>query len=1071
MPHPSLIEEMRHARTVLHEFPFEVVELCRGYANRTLRVDLDTNQVTIHPVTQQMKDLWVGGKGFDLWLMLHEIDRNTRWDSPNNPICFSAGPLGGTTSFPGSGKTLVTSVSPLTSSIMDCNAGGHFGPFLKFAGFDALTIVGKAKQETIVAINVPERRITIESAPLESVCSTTLAEELAQMYADDDLDLRSIAVVSAGPAADHARMGALNFTFWDWRRNAPRLKQAGRGGIGTVFRNKKLKALLIKNRGITPAWRVEENKVAKLIAPRTISVQTCRNEIDELHQIIDRWHANPEYVIEMMQDIQERFRHISKTAIDELCKKTGAPKAYLYHIATFYKAFSLEPKGDTVIQVCLGTTCHVKGSSNILDAFERELGIRAGLTTSDKKYSLEAVACLGACSIAPVIKVGEEIFGEVRAADVKKILKKAAGEKAAKRETQAAPTIRAAGKALLPDDLASVAARARSEAGQYKKMLMVCTGTGCVSAKGFDIRDSLRHTLEERNLSRDYIVIQTGCNGFCAMGPIVVVQPDGVFYQKVKEKDLPDIVDRHLIGGKPVKRLLHSDPVSGSVYPTQETIPFFSKQQLIALRNKGLIDPENIDHYIARGGYESLRKVVTTMSPDAVRKEVLASGIRGRGGGGFPAGVKWEAGYKAAQLRNEKVFIVCNGDEGDPGAFMDRSIIETDPHSVIEGMLIGAYAVGGREGFIYIRKEYPLALVRLNKAIAQAREYGLLGDNVLGTGMSFDIHIHRGAGAFVCGESTALMASMSGRAGEPRAKYVHNVEYGFRDKPTVLNNVETWANIPVIIDKGSKWYASIGTGDVSQNPWNGSSGTKVFSLVGDIRNTGLVEVPMGISLREIIEGVGGGVPDGRAFKAVQTGGPSGGCIPANMLDMLVDFDSLTEAGSMMGSGGMIVMDDKTCMVDVARYFVNFLVDESCGKCTPCREGLHALSNTLTRICNGEGRAGDIEFLEELSKTVMEASLCQLGGSAPNPVLSTIRYFREEYEAHIRERKCPAGVCKPLITYHITEEKCEMCGVCRKACPSGAIEGEKKKMHFIDPHKCIKCGICFEVCKFDAVEVA
>ncbi len=451
-------------------------------------------------------------------------------------------------------------------------------------------------------------------------------------------------------------------------------------------------------------------------------------------------------------------------------------------------------------------------------------------------------------------------------------------------------------------------------------------------------------------------------------------------------------------------------------------------------------------------------------------KDVIASGIRGRGGGGFPAGVKWEGGRNAAIKKNEEIFVVCNADEGDPGAYMDRSIIETDPHAVIEGMLIGAFAVGAKEGFIYIRKEYPLAMDRLHIAIEQAREYGLLGNNILGSDFSFDIHVHRGAGAFVCGESSALMASMAGKAGEPRAKYVRSVEFGFRDKPTILNNVETWANIPAIIEKGADWFASIGSGDVSENPWGGSSGTKVFSLVGNIKNTGLVEVPMGITLREVIEEIGGGIPDGKKFKAIQTGGPSGGCIPESLIDMKIDFDSLSEVGSMMGSGGLIVMNEQTCMVDVARYFINFLVDESCGKCTPCREGLYAMKSILDRICSGEGKEGDIEALEELSETIIDTSLCQLGGSAPNPVLSTIKYFRNEYEQHITEKKCIAGVCKPLIEYSINAEKCIGCTACAKPCPVKAITGNKKEVHVIDKETCIKCGICVETCKFDAVEV-
>jgi NADH:ubiquinone oxidoreductase subunit F (NADH-binding)/(2Fe-2S) ferredoxin/Pyruvate/2-oxoacid:ferredoxin oxidoreductase delta subunit len=619
-------------------------------------------------------------------------------------------------------------------------------------------------------------------------------------------------------------------------------------------------------------------------------------------------------------------------------------------------------------------------------------------------------------------------------------------------------------------DLERIAGEQAKIHADYRAMLMVCTGTGCISAGGFSVRDGMNAALRERGLEKDYLVVQTGCNGFCAMGPIVVVQPEGVFYQKVGPKDLAEIVESHLVNGQVVERLLHKDPLSGAVSRRMDEIGFFSKQQLIALRNKGLIDPEQISHYIARGGYASLRRVLTGMSPEEVIREVIASGLRGRGGGGFPTGVKWESCLKARIERNDVAYIVCNGDEGDPGAFMDRSIIETDPHAVIEGMMIGAFAVGAAQGFIYIRKEYPLARERLQIALEQAREHGLLGPGILGTDFAFDIAVHRGAGAFVCGESTALMASMSGRAGEPRAKYVHNVEFGFRDKPTVLNNVETWANVPVLIEKGAKWFASIGTGDGSGNPWNGSSGTKVFSLVGDIRNTGLVEVPMGITLREIIFDIGGGIPDGRTFKAVQTGGPSGGCLPESLLDMPVDFDSLTEAGSMMGSGGMIVMDDHTCMVDVARYFIDFLVDESCGKCTPCREGLFSLAGTLARICNGEGREGDLEFLEEVSSTVCGTSLCQLGGSAPNPVLSTLRYFRDEYLEHIRDRRCRAGVCRALVTYSILSEACDGCAACKRACPTGAIEGEVRKAHSILYAKCIKCGICVETCTRGAVEV-
>jgi NADH:ubiquinone oxidoreductase subunit F (NADH-binding)/NADH:ubiquinone oxidoreductase subunit E len=1061
------IQTLKAAHEVLSEFHFEPVRLEKGYANRTLRIDLTSGAITELPVTQQMKDLWVGGKGFDLWYMLQEISPRTRWDSPENPLCFASGPLGGTLSFPGAGKTIVTAISPQTHSVMDCNVGGYFGPYLKFTGYDALVLTGIAREQVIVYIDAPAGRITIEKAPLESVDSHLVAEELTEMYADGDLDKKNIAVVSAGRGAEHAYMGCLNFSFYDWRRQTVRLKQAGRGGLGTVFRHKNVKALVIKHRGITPAWRVEENKVAHLITPKRVVEKLPPEDLLRIQRIADRWHRDPDYVIEMMQDIQDAFRHIPKPAIAELTRLTGTPKAYLYHIATFYKAFSLEPRGETTIQVCLGTACHVKGGANLVTSLERILDVKSGGTTKDDKYTLEAVACLGACSIAPVVKIGQEVHGNVKAKDLERLLRQSGKQPA--RSHHHEPAAKAAAAGACACDLGAIRKAEEARAAGYKGMLMVCTGTGCVAAKGFDIRDRMTELVRDSGLENEYLVVPTGCNGFCAVGPIIVVQPEGTFYQMVKEGDLQEIIDTHLKGGQRVERLLHTDPVSGAVNPTMNEIAFFTKQQLIALRNKGLIDPENIDHYIARGGYAALEQTLQNRSGQEVIQEMIRSGLRGRGGGGFPAGVKWESGYKAAQARQEEIYVVCNADEGDPGAFMDRSIIETDPHTVIEGMLIGAYAVGAREGYIYIRKEYPLALERLQIALAQARAYGLLGEKVLGHDFSFDIHVHRGAGAFVCGESTALMASMSGRAGEPRAKYVHNVEFGYRDKPTVLNNVETWANVPVILEKGAAWFAGIGTGDVSENPWDGNSGTKVFSLVGNVRNTGLVEVPMGITLREIIEDIGGGIPDSRPFKAVQTGGPSGGCLPAALLDMPVDFDSLTAAGSMMGSGGMIVMDDRACMVDVARYFIDFLMDESCGKCTPCREGLKSLSDTLNRICRGEGKPDDIAFLEELSATVADTSLCQLGGSAPNPVLSTLEHFKDEYLEHIEHQRCRAGVCKELITYEILEI-CTGCGACRKPCPTGAISGEIKALHTIDQALCIKCGICFEVCKFDAVEV-
>ncbi|MCD6496743.1 MAG: NADH-quinone oxidoreductase subunit NuoF [Deltaproteobacteria bacterium] len=597
--------------------------------------------------------------------------------------------------------------------------------------------------------------------------------------------------------------------------------------------------------------------------------------------------------------------------------------------------------------------------------------------------------------------------------------------------------------------------------------LMLCGGTACVSSGSVKVKAALERELAKHDLTDEVDVVVTGCNGFCAKGPVMVVQPDGIFYQELKEKDIPHLVEEHMLKGRPVEKLMYSPPDKKTAVPTMSEIGFFKKQRLVALRNRGLLDPESIDEYIARDGYKALAKVLSEMTPEEVIDEMIASGLRGRGGGGFPTGIKWKTCRMAA---GEPKYVVCNADEGDPGAYMDRSIVEADPHVVLEGMAIAAYAVGSSKGYVYIRHEYPLALKRLQKAMEDAREYGLLGKNIFGKGFDFDISIHFGAGAFVCGESTALMASMEGHVGEPRAKYIHTVDHGLWDRPTNLNNVETYANVPVIILRGTKWFTSIGTGDVSKSPWGGSKGTKVFSLVGKVNNTGLVEVPMGITLREIIFDIGGGIPNGKKFKAVQTGGPSGGVLPESLLDIPVDFDQLTKVGSMMGSGGMIVMDEDDCMVDIARYYIDFLAGESCGKCVPCREGLRQINKMLTDISNGEAEEGVLELLEETAHTVAETSLCALGGSAPNPVLSTLRYFRDEYEAHVREKRCPAGLCKNLVTYSIDPVNCNGCTLCAIKCPQHAITGERKKVHTIDTSLCIKCGICRDVCKQDAVIV-
>jgi len=602
----------------------------------------------------------------------------------------------------------------------------------------------------------------------------------------------------------------------------------------------------------------------------------------------------------------------------------------------------------------------------------------------------------------------------------------------------------------------------------FRTHVLVCAGTGCVSGDSFATAKALEAEVQKQGLASEVKVVRTGCQGFCAQGPIVIVQPDGIFYCGVNQKSAAHLVQEHFLKGRPVKNLMYSPPAEKSPIPALKDIPFFAKQKLVVLRNRGIIDPERIDDYIAVDGYTALVKAVTEMTPEQIIGEIKRSGLRGRGGGGFPAGIKWETCRHAAKARGVEPVVVCNADEGDPGAFMDRSIIESDPHAVLEGMIIGARAIGCQEGFVYIRNEYPLARQRLLHAIEQARDYGFLGKDILGTGMDFDIEIVQGAGAFVCGESTALMASLEGRVGEPRAKYIHTVEYGYQNRPTNLNNVETWANVPLILNRGAQWFAGMGTGEVGDNPWNGSSGTKVFSMVGKVNNTGLIEVPMGITLREIVFDIGGGIPGGRKFKAVQTGGPSGGCLPEELLDMPVDFDSLTGAGSMMGSGGMIVMDDQTCMVEVARYFISFLTEESCGKCVPCREGLRTSLDALNRITQGKGSPEDIDLLHEIGAVMQDCCLCALGTSAPNPVLSTLQYFKEEFNAHIKDHICPAGACRDLIEYVIDPEKCDGCHACVAGCSTKAIMGDVKKQHILDKTLCIKCGACVEMCKREAI---
>ncbi len=786
------------------------------------------------------------------------------------------------------------------------------------------------------------------------------------------------------------------------------------------------------------------------------------NNTNPLDAIVFRYKPEPSELIMILQDIQVEFGYIAPEAVEIVSSYLGLPQPQIYSIATFYNSFRLKPGGKHKIEVCEGTACHIRGASLLLDQLKDKLGICPGETTADQNFTLNSVHCVGACAMAPVLVIDGDYHGNVTSSGLNKLLRSySSGEgRAVLKHDEETPAEFIGEKITSSEQFDTLRKRLIKTMINEEPELLVCAGTGCLAKGSYMVAEALKKQLELQNkhLPVNLLLKNVGCQGFCEKGPLVVLQPDNIFYCNVQPDDASEIISETVINKRTIDHLLYHDPDSSGSIKYYNKIPFFKGQQRIALRNLGIVDPLSLYDYIAKGGFAALIKTLNNMKPEEVIAEVEKSGLRGRGGGGFPTGKKWRS---SAEVPSAIRYVICNGDEGDPGAFMDRSIMEGDPYSVIEGMIICAYAVGAEHGYIYVREEYPRALNHLNMAIEQCRLAGFLGPDICGKNFSFDIKINRGTGAFVCGESTALMQSIEGKAGEPRAKYTRSSQRGLYNKPTVLNNVETFTNIPVIINNGASWFLSTGT--------ESSPGTKVFSVVGKVKNTGLVEVAMGITLRQIIFDVCGGMLNNKAFKAVQTGGPSGGCLPENKLDLPVDFDSLSREGSMMGSGGMIVMDEDTCMVDVARYFISFLASESCGKCAPCRLGLNKLHDILSRICSGNGEPEDLDRIITLLDLLDESSLCGLGKSASNPVRSTLKHFREEYLAHIIDKKCPAKVCRDLISYRITTD-CTGCRRCARTCPAGAISGNKNEQHHIDQELCSRCGLCLQTCNFDAIIV-
>jgi len=782
-------------------------------------------------------------------------------------------------------------------------------------------------------------------------------------------------------------------------------------------------------------------------------------QLEAVEEILGRYPAEPASLIMVLQDLQAELRHVPDAAVDIVAEALDVPRSRVHSAVSFYKAFSTTPRGKHSIDVCMGTACHVRGAGRLVDQLADELQVAPGGTTGDGEVTLDTVHCVGACALGPVVVLDGAFHGEMKPQKLSRAVRSCCESEPA---AAAAATIveREVRHVADPAALAAWREDLRRGGDTDTAVVSICAGSGCRALGAEALATAFETAIAERGASDAVRIQRNGCHGFCERGLICIVRPEGIFYQNVKPADADEIVGAILDGGEPVARLLHADPATGEPVVHEKDIPFYAGQTRSLMRRNAVIDPLSIDDYVATGGYAALAEVLDGMSPENIIDEVKRAGLRGRGGGGFQAARKWAS---ARKVPAERKYVLCNADEGDPGAFMDCSLLEGNPHSVIEGMIIGAYAIAGgtshAEGYVYVRAEYPVAVEHLDVALDQARRAGLLGADILGSGFDYDIRISRGGGSFVCGESTALMKSIEGEIGEPRAKYVHTSTSGLWDSPTVLNNVETWANVPLILGEGAEAFAEVGT--------EGSKGTKIFSLVGKVVNTGLVEVPMGMTLREIVFGIGGGIRDGRRFKAVQTGGPSGGCVPESMLDIPVDFDELARAGSMMGSGGMIVMDEGTCMVDVARYFTRFLAEESCGKCAACRLGLEQMLAVLDRICAGEGVPGDIPTLEKLFDVLDDGSLCGLGKSAANPVRSTLKHFRDEYEAHIADKRCPAGVCRELIVFEITDA-CNGCGACVKVCPADAVTGEKKGRHAIDVEACTSCGLCQAACPEDAI---